>query len=120
MLQLERQGRESYTGLSVGFIRSSVKDSNRETASGKFGTRCLTTRALVDDAEYGGSTVEVRHSGGRRCAAEGGDVMAVTITVAELAEANRIGSTTREHAEVSRLRDYCVVAIADHLGRRLR
>ena len=42
--------------------------------------------------------------------------MAVTITVAELAEANRIGSTTREHAEVSRLRDYCVVAIADHLG----
>ena len=42
--------------------------------------------------------------------------MVVTITVAELAEANRIGSTTREQNEVSRIRDYCIVAIAKHLG----
>ena len=42
--------------------------------------------------------------------------MAVTITVAELAEANRIGSTTREQAEVSRLRDYAIATISQHLG----
>ena len=42
--------------------------------------------------------------------------MAVTITVAELAEANRIGSTTRETSEVSRLRDYAIATISQHLG----
>ena len=42
--------------------------------------------------------------------------MAVTITVAELAEANRIGSTTRETSEVTRLRDYAIAVISQHLG----
>ena len=42
--------------------------------------------------------------------------MAITITVAELAESIRVGSTTREQNEVSRLRDYAIVAISTHLG----
>ena len=42
--------------------------------------------------------------------------MAVTITVAELAEANRVGSTTRETSEVTRLRDYSIAVISQHLG----
>ena len=42
--------------------------------------------------------------------------MVVTITVAELAEANRVGSTTREQSEVTRLRDYAIAVISQHLG----
>ena len=41
--------------------------------------------------------------------------MAIEITVAELAAANRIGSTTKETTEVTRIRDYAVVAISQHL-----
>ena len=41
--------------------------------------------------------------------------MAIEITVAELAAANRIGSTTQETTEVTRIRDYAVVAISQHL-----
>ena len=42
--------------------------------------------------------------------------MAITITVAELAESIRVGSTTRETNEVSRIRDYAIVGISQHLG----
>ena len=50
------------TGLSVGFIRASVKDS---IVNGIREIRyaMLDHAALVDDAEYGGSTVEIRHAG---------------------------------------------------------
>ena len=41
--------------------------------------------------------------------------MAITITVAELASAIRVGSTTKETTEVSRIRDYAVVAISQNL-----
>ena len=42
--------------------------------------------------------------------------MAITITVAEIAAAIRVGNSSEETAEVSRLRDYAVVAISQHLG----
>ena len=42
--------------------------------------------------------------------------MAITITVAELAESIRVGSTARETNEVTRLRDYAIIAISRNLG----
>ena len=42
--------------------------------------------------------------------------MAVTLTVAQLAAALRVGSTTEETAEVTRIRTYAVTAITRHLG----
>ena len=51
------------TGLSVGFIRASVKDSIVDGIR-EIRYAMLDHGALVDDAEYGGSTVEVRHSEG--------------------------------------------------------
>ncbi|MDE0456260.1 MAG: hypothetical protein OXI15_03105 [Chromatiales bacterium] len=44
----------------------------------------------------------------------------VTITVAELADAIRVGTTAEEVAEVTRLRDYAITAIAQHLGHTYR
>ena len=42
--------------------------------------------------------------------------MPITITVAEIAAAIRVGSEPEETAEVSRIRDYAVVAIMQYLG----
>ena len=42
--------------------------------------------------------------------------MAVTITAAEVASAIRLGNTAAELVEVSRLRDYAIVAVSRHLG----
>ena len=42
--------------------------------------------------------------------------MAVEITVAELASAVRVSDSAEETAEVTRLRDYAITAIARHLG----
>ena len=42
--------------------------------------------------------------------------MAVTISAAELAAALRVGSSTEETAEVTRLLSYCTEAISKHLG----
>ena len=42
--------------------------------------------------------------------------MAVTLTVAELAAAIRVGDTAAETAEVTRLRGYAITAVSRHLG----
>ena len=42
--------------------------------------------------------------------------MAVTLQVADLAAALRVGSSTEETAEVTRLLAYCTEAISKHLG----
>ena len=42
--------------------------------------------------------------------------MAITITVAEIAAAIRVGDSSEETAEVSRIRDYAIVAIRQYLG----
>ena len=42
--------------------------------------------------------------------------MAITITIAEIAAAIRVDDSAEETAEVSRIRDYAVVAISQHLG----
>ena len=42
--------------------------------------------------------------------------MAITATVAEIAAAIRVGNSSEETAEVSRIRDYAVVAITQYLG----
>ena len=42
--------------------------------------------------------------------------MAVNITVAALAAAIRVGDSAAEIAEVTRLREYAIAAIARHLG----
>ena len=42
--------------------------------------------------------------------------MAITITIAEIAAAIRVDDSAEETAEVSRIRDYSVVAISQHLG----
>ena len=42
--------------------------------------------------------------------------MAVDISIADLAASIRVGSTSKETAEVTRLRDYSILAISTHLG----
>ena len=42
--------------------------------------------------------------------------MAITITIAEIAAAIRVNDSAEETAEVSRIRDYAIVAISQHLG----
>ena len=42
--------------------------------------------------------------------------MAITATVAEIAAAIRVGSTSEETTEVGRIRDYAIIAISQHLG----
>lgn len=42
--------------------------------------------------------------------------MAVTITAAALAAALRVGTSTEETAQITRLREYCIQAVSKHLG----
>ena len=42
--------------------------------------------------------------------------MAITATIAEIAAAIRVGDSSEETAEVSRLRDYSIIAVSQHLG----
>ena len=73
---------------------------------------------LVDSPSYGGLHGRAPPP---RCRARAGEVLgvAVTITAAALASAIRVGTTTEETAEVTRLRTYAIEAIEKHLVRGL-
>ena len=116
----ERYVVERFQAMADGDIRrapgGAAPAKGRRKAKRTIASLKEVRRSGVAECQTAGKNDRGPRQGPGRRGSEGANLMAVTITVAELASAVRIGDSTEETAQVTRLLAYATTAIERHLG----